>query len=88
MEEHGAAEPADGEGRGHARGPRTPGVYLTPYPPEPGPAAVERSRAVTLALLAVALVVALGAGGTVYAVLDDEGPAAPGTAPTAPAVSP
>jgi hypothetical protein len=85
MEEHGSAGPADGEGRGHARERPSPGTYLTPYPAETDPEAAHRSRAVTVALLAVALVVALGAGGTVYAVLDDEGPDA---APTAPSLSP
>lgn len=85
MEEHGSAGPADGEGRGHARERPSLGTYITPYPSQADPRAGERSRAVTLALLAVALVVALGAGGSVYAVLDDEGP---GAAPTAPAASP
>ncbi|MDH6517582.1 uncharacterized protein HemX [Streptomyces sp. SAI-135] len=84
MEEHGSAGPAEGEGRGHARERPVLGTYITPYP-SAGPRAGDRSRAVTLALLAVALVVALGAGGSVYAVLDDKGP---GTAPTAPVASP
>ncbi|MGX1368497.1 hypothetical protein RKD19_003856 [Streptomyces canus] len=84
-EEHGSAGPVDGEGRGHARERPALGTYITPYPSEACPGAGERSRAVTLALLAVALVVALGAGGSVYAVLDDEGPgAAPPTVPASP----
>ncbi|MFE3033292.1 hypothetical protein ACFXKY_16800 [Streptomyces canus] len=84
MEEHGSADPADGEGRDHVRERPSPGTYLTPYPSEPGALPGDRSRAVTLALLAIALVVALGAGGSVYAVLDDE---SPGAAPTAPAAT-
>ncbi|MFJ9154869.1 hypothetical protein ACIRP7_44115 [Streptomyces sp. NPDC102270] len=83
MEEHGSAGPADGEGRAHAQERSTPGTYLTPYPPEQE--ADHRSRAVTAALLATALVVALGAGGAVYGVLADEGPA---VTPTAPSASP
>ncbi|MET7692722.1 hypothetical protein ABZT06_32955 [Streptomyces sp. NPDC005483] len=85
MEEHGSAGPADGEARGHARERPAPGAYMTPYRWESDPETGNRSRAVTLALLAVALVVALGAGGTVYAVLDEEGP---GAAPPAPSASP
>ncbi|MFF1722321.1 hypothetical protein [Streptomyces sviceus] len=85
MEEHGSAGPADGEGRGHARERPSPGTWRTPYRWESDPESGDRSRAVTLALLAVALVVALGAGGSVYAVLDDE---SPGAAPTAPSASP
>lgn len=83
MEEHGSAGPADGEGRAHVREPSTPGSYLTPYPSETE--AGHRSRAVTVALLATALVVALGAGGSVYGVLADEGP---GAAPAVPSASP
>jgi uncharacterized protein HemX len=83
MEEHGSAGPADGEGLAHAQERTTPGTYLTPYPSEPE--ADHRSRAVTAALLATALVVALGAGGAVYGVLADEGPA---VTPTAPSASP
>ncbi|EDY56917.1 MULTISPECIES: hypothetical protein [Streptomyces] len=85
MEEHGSADPADGAGRGHARESLSPGTHMTPYRWESDPEPGDRSRAVTLALLAVALVVALGAGGSVYAVLDDE---SPGAAPTAPPASP
>ncbi|MET8080419.1 hypothetical protein [Streptomyces sp. NPDC005303] len=85
MEEHGCADPAEGEGRGHAREYLSPGTYMTPYRWETDPETGDRSRAVTLALLAIALVVALGAGGTVYAVLDEEGP---GAAPPAPSASP
>ncbi|MET7733798.1 hypothetical protein ABZT02_20865 [Streptomyces sp. NPDC005402] len=85
MEEHGSADPADGDGRDPARERPAPGTYMTPYRWETDPETGYRSRAVTLALLAIALVVALGAGGTVYAVLDEEGP---GAAPPAPSVSP
>jgi uncharacterized protein HemX len=86
MEEHGSADPADGEERVHARERFPSGAHLTPYPSEPEPEAGHRSRAVTVALLAVALVVALGAGGAVFGVLlGDEGR---GAAPTAPPASP
>ena len=77
-EEHASAEPE----HHHSRERHSPRTYLTPYVPE-GEAA-HRSRSVTAALVAVALVVAVGAGGTVYAVLGD-GPQVAPTAPSAPA---
>ncbi|MCX4858476.1 hypothetical protein OG426_29650 [Streptomyces canus] len=81
-EEHASAEPE----HHHSRERHSPRAYLTPYAPEPEEEAAHRSRSVTAALLAVALVVAVGAGGTLYAVLGD-GPQAAPTAPSAP-VSP
>ncbi|NEB00498.1 hypothetical protein G3I78_15725 [Streptomyces sp. SID13726] len=73
-----------GQVYGHPRERPSPGTYLTPYPSEPDPAAGGRSRVGTAALVVVALVVALGAGGAVHAALDDDGT---GVAPTAPPVS-
>jgi hypothetical protein len=78
-EEHASAGPEHGPSRERP----SPGTYLTPYAPEPEPG--YRSRPVTAVLVAVALVVAVGAGGAVYAVLDDE---SPGATPTVPSASP
>ena len=80
QEEHASAEPEHDPSRARP----SPGTYLTPYPPDPEEEPGDRSRRVTAALVAAALVVAVGAGGTVYAVLDDSGPS---TAPTAPPAS-
>ncbi|WP_328749047.1 hypothetical protein OHT57_26765 [Streptomyces sp. NBC_00285] len=82
-EEHASAGPEDG----HSRQRPSPGPYLTPYAPEPEEAPGYRSRPVTAALVAVALVVALGAGATVWAILEDPGPSVAPSAPSAP-VSP
>jgi hypothetical protein len=82
-EEHAAADPE----HGHSRQRPSPGTYLTPYAPEPEEGPGYRSRPVTAALVAVALVVAVGAGGAVYAILEDTGPSMTPTAPSAP-VSP
>ncbi|MFK4103803.1 hypothetical protein ACI2L1_27715 [Streptomyces sp. NPDC019531] len=79
-EEHAAAEPE----QGHSRERPSPGAYMTPYGPEQEGEPAHRSRPVTAALVAVALVVAIGAGGTLHAVLDDDGPS---VAPTVPPVS-
>ncbi|MFF0080140.1 hypothetical protein ACFYR1_10620 [Streptomyces canus] len=79
-EEHASAEPE----RPHSRERPSPRTYLTPYAPDPEGEAGYRSRSVTATLVAVALVVAVGAGCTVYAVLDD-GPQVTPTAPSAPA---
>lgn len=81
-EEHASADPEHHDSRER----HSPGTYLIPYAPEPEPQgeAGYRSRSVTAALVAVALVVAVGAGGTVYAVLGD-GPQVAPTAPSAPA---
>jgi hypothetical protein len=81
-EEHASADPEHHDSRER----HSPGTYLIPYAPEPEGEAGYRSRSVTAALVAVALVVAVGAGGTVHAALDD-GPRDPVTAPSAP-VSP
>ncbi|MEU1478811.1 hypothetical protein ACFYZ8_21585 [Streptomyces sp. NPDC001668] len=78
-EEHACAEPE----HHHSRDRSSPGTYLTPYVPEPD-GSPGRSRPVTAALVAVALVVAVGAGGTVHSVLDDDGPEVAPTAPPAP----
>ncbi|MEU9172083.1 hypothetical protein AB0D34_30535 [Streptomyces sp. NPDC048420] len=75
-EEHASAGPE----HHHSRERSSPGTYMTPYAPDPEGES-GRSRPVTAALVAVALVVAIGAGGTVHAVLDDD---APRVAPTAP----
>ncbi|MFF0014616.1 hypothetical protein [Streptomyces sp. NPDC005374] len=82
-EEHASAEPEHDDSRQRP----SPGTYMTPYAPEPKEEPGHRSRPVTAALVAAALVVAVGAGWTVYATLDAEGPGAAPTAPTAP-VSP
>ncbi|MFJ9099452.1 hypothetical protein ACIRJM_13305 [Streptomyces sp. NPDC102405] len=83
-EEHASADPEHHDSRER----HSSGTYLAPYVPEtePEPEGVAgyRSRSVTAALVAVALVVAVGAGGTVYAVLGD-GPGETPTAPSAPA---
>lgn len=79
-EEHASADPE----RGHSRPRPSPGTYLTPYAPEPEEGPGHRSRPVTAALVTVALVVAVGAGGAVHAILEDPGPSAPSTVPSAP----
>lgn len=61
-------------GYGTAFGPTTPygsPQFVPPGPPLPEPAA-RRSTASTVALLAVALVVAIGAGGAVYVFTQDD----------------
>lgn len=83
-EEHASAEPEHDPSRERP----SPGTYLTPYPPDPEEEeSGGRSRPVTAALVAVALVVAVGAGGAVHAVLDGDGPRTAPTAPTAPPAS-
>lgn len=79
-EEHASAEPE----RALSRERPSPGTYMTPYTPEPDGEPGHRSRPVTAALVAVALVVAVGAGATVYAVLGDDGPQVAPTAPATP----
>ncbi|CAM5518323.1 Serine/threonine-protein kinase PknD [Streptomyces alboniger] len=59
-------QPAPGYG---STPPYGPGPYVPLGPPEPP----RRSGRSTAALIAVALIVAIGAGGTVYAVMNDEG---------------
>lgn len=82
MEEHGSADPAEGEAHDHSRQPPAPGTYVTPYPPDPEVEPGPRSRPVTAALVAAALVVAVGAGSTLHTALNHD---TPHPAPSVPA---
>ncbi|MFB6717168.1 MULTISPECIES: serine/threonine-protein kinase [unclassified Streptomyces] len=70
--------------------PHQPGFGTTPpygplYPgaaPQPGPEPARREQAATIALIVIAVVVAIGAGGSVYALMSDKGPT-PEPSPTA-----
>jgi hypothetical protein len=74
------AQPHPGQGYGHP--PRLPGFGpMPPYgpvhptvvaPPQPAPTP-KRSAGSTVALVAVAVLVAIGAGGSVYALMSDDG---------------
>ena len=82
-EEHATAEPEPEHGPSRERLP--PGTYLTPYAPESEGEPGHRSRPVTAALVAAALVVALGAGSAVHTVLNNSDPAAtPSSVPASP----
>ncbi|MFF7948783.1 hypothetical protein [Streptomyces griseorubiginosus] len=76
-EEHTAAEPEPDHGPSREHLP--PGTYLPPCTPDQEGAPAHRSRPVTAALLAVAVVVALGAGSAVHTALTGDSPA---TAPS------
>ncbi|MFF7050620.1 hypothetical protein ACFY94_19875 [Streptomyces griseorubiginosus] len=76
-EEHTAAEPEPDHGPSREHLP--PGTYLPPYTQDREGAPAQRSRPVTAALMAVAVVVALGAGSAVHTALTSDGPA---TAPS------
>ncbi|MFC8361444.1 hypothetical protein ACFUIY_16470 [Streptomyces griseorubiginosus] len=71
-EEHTAAapEPDHGPSREHL----PPGTYLPPYIPDQEGDPAHRSRPVTAALIAAAVVVALGAGSAVHTALNGDGP--------------
>ncbi len=82
-EEHATAEPEPEHGPSRERLP--PGTYLAPYTPEPEGEPGPRSRPVTAALVAAALVVVLGAGSAVHTVLNSGDPApAPPSATASP----
>ncbi|MCX5342589.1 serine/threonine-protein kinase [Streptomyces atratus] len=72
------ATPAYGPGFG-ATPPYGPGY---PAVPQPGPEPARRGRGSTIALVAIAVLVAIGAGGSVYAFMSDKGPT-PNPSPTA-----
>ncbi|MEU6352372.1 hypothetical protein ABZ896_24125 [Streptomyces sp. NPDC047072] len=74
-EEHTAADPGDDDSQQH---PLPAGTYLTPYPVEEGR---RPARGVTLVLLVVAVVVAVGAGCSVWAALEGAG-SRPAVSPT------
>ncbi|MFE3602255.1 serine/threonine-protein kinase [Streptomyces sp. NPDC059142] len=69
--------------------PATPYGPTPPYTPAPGPAPDPAARNVrgTVALIAVAVVVAIGAGGSVYAVMHGGGARTDGAAGSSPAPS-
>ncbi|MFF0290137.1 serine/threonine-protein kinase [Streptomyces sp. NPDC005262] len=86
------AQPHAGQGYGYPQqhpgfGPTPPYGPLHPIvPPGAQPAPTRRSTGSTIALVAVAVLVAIGAGGSVYALMSDDGkePAAsPTTSPSA-----
>ncbi|WP_335936836.1 serine/threonine-protein kinase [Streptomyces sp. PTD5-9] len=54
-------------------GPLGPLTPLGPAPERPGPEPVRRGRGATIALILVAVLVAIGAGGSVYALMSDKG---------------
>ncbi|MFB7191352.1 serine/threonine-protein kinase, partial [Streptomyces sp. NPDC056230] len=70
--------------------PHQPSFGTTPpygplYPgaaPQPGPEPARREQAATIALIVIAVVVAIGAGGSVYALMSEKGPT-PKPSPTA-----
>ena len=68
-------EPDYGPSREHL----PPGTYLPPYTPDQEGAPANRSRPVTAALMAVPVVVALGAGSALHTALNTDDPA---TAPS------
>ncbi|MGC5005174.1 serine/threonine-protein kinase [Streptomyces sp. NBC_00353] len=91
------AQPHPGQGYGYPQqhpgfGPTPPYGPLHPtVAPGAQPAPTRRSTGSTIALVAVAVLVAIGAGGSVYALMSDDGkkPAAPPTAsPSASSDSP
>ncbi|MFJ9680149.1 protein kinase [Streptomyces sp. NPDC101194] len=65
-----------------AYGPFHPGAA-----PQPGPEPARRGQAATIALIVIAIVVAIGAGGSVYALMSDKGPV-PEPSPTTSSDSP
>ncbi|WP_327368309.1 serine/threonine-protein kinase [Streptomyces sp. NBC_01217] len=63
-------------------GPTPPYGPVYPIAPQPGPEPARRGKGSTIALVAVALLVAIGAGGSVYALMSNSG-ATPNSSPTA-----
>ncbi|WP_406735200.1 protein kinase [Streptomyces sp. NBC_01108] len=61
-------QPQPGFGAAPPYGPLYPGA------PQPVPEPVRRGKASTIALIAIAVLVAIGAGGSVYALMSDNGP--------------
>ncbi|MGY5032515.1 serine/threonine-protein kinase [Streptomyces sp. 900116325] len=87
------AQPHPGQGYGYPQqhpgfGPTPP--YGPPHPTGAQPAPTRRSTGSTIALVAVAVLVAIGAGGSVYALMSDDGkkPTASPSASSDPSDSP